>query len=180
MSRVTGQIALRGSAFAEIVRQSSKTNLEIITQPLGLFDHHHDVQSRIDLRVPAFRLGNAKQGINLGEQYSKATTLTQYLKIDTCVIASQRQLGFLPDAVRDQCVDLASSNHAAHEFQRFICDREAEFVETRGEASNTQNADGIFDEGAGHMPERPAFDICEAAVRVDDVSFTVLGDRVDR
>ena len=53
-------------------------------------------------------------------------------------------------------------------------------METRREARDSQNTNGIFDESAGYVPQEAAFDICAATVRVDNIPIAVPGNRVDR
>ena len=123
---MTGQFVSGCRALAEIVSQRREAHFKVVTELLGLVQHHHDVQSRVDFRMPAFRLRDTEKCIQLGKQHAQCAAGAEHFEVDARVRPGERELRFLPDPVRHERIDFASLDHAMHEPQRFSRDSESE------------------------------------------------------
>jgi hypothetical protein len=108
------------------------------------------------------------------------TAFPQCLKKNSRISAPEGKFRFLPDSIRDECVYFPFVDHAPHEGQGFVGDRELEVREARSKPRDPQDADRVFFKCVRHVAQDPIFDVFDAAPRIDELAIRVLRDRVDR
>ena len=131
-------------------------------------EHELHVQARVDLRVPFLGLRHAIERVEFRENPRERAAIAKRAQPGLRRGLGQSAIGFLPDALRDECVRFAGGDHRAHARHGFRRDRESERLEARQEPRDAQDADRVFVEGFGHVSELTRFEIDAAAVRIDD------------
>jgi hypothetical protein len=167
---MTGPLFRRRRRFPQVVHERRET-YDRRCSDLGCIAHHqHDMDARVDFRVPARRLGNPIKSVDLGEDLLQRTAAAQSLEEHVGSGLAQSTVRFLPDPLRNQGVDLAASHHALHEHQRVIGNTEPQVGVTSGESGNTQDAHGVFDERFRHVAKQTRLEVTTTPIRIDDLT----------
>ncbi len=111
------------------------------------------MHARVDFRVPARWLRNPIERVDLGEDSLQRTTTAQSLEEDVGPRLTERALRFLPDPLRNQCVNLAGRDHTLHEHTRIVGYAEAQIGVTSGKARDAEDPHGVFDERFRHVAQ---------------------------
>jgi hypothetical protein len=102
--------------------------------------------------VPFFRLRDAEQRIDLGEDDLEGTTVPQCFEEDLRGIFAKRGLRLFPDPLADERIRFAALDDLRHQGDRLVGDREAMPGESRCKTRDPQDAHGIFDKVAVGIP----------------------------
>jgi hypothetical protein len=93
------------------VDENGETRLQLIGQRHGLLKGHEHVNTGIHLGVMVLSLRNTEEAIDLGKQDRQGAAVAQHADEHGWGRFGQRAAELLPDALRDQGVDLAGADH---------------------------------------------------------------------
>jgi len=180
VSMVARPVLARRERLAEIVREHGEAHGRRFAQSRRAPQREHRVHARVDLRMPALGLRHAEKGVDLGKDDRERTAVAQHLEIDIRPALSERPLGFLPDPLGNERIELAGCRHPAHELACFVGNGEAQVGEAGREPRHAQHAHGILDESLRNVTQDAVLEVAAAAVRIDDLARGTLGHRIDR
>ncbi len=105
----------RRERFAQVVHERRETDGRRGGDLRRIPDDQHDMHAGVDFGVPAGRLRNAVEGVDLGKIFARAPQTAQCLEVHVGTGLSQGALGFLPDPLGYERIDLSRGHHALHE-----------------------------------------------------------------
>ncbi len=174
-----GPFFLGRFALTQIMTKHSVTGRQRQVQSTGLFQTEPLMHQRIHFRMMLFRLWNAIQRGQFGEQHFQGTTGMQHLEKHLRIPLHQRPAGFLPDPFRHQIIQLAAVSQLPHQHQGVIGDPKTQPVIAGSKPCHPQYPQGVFRKGGRDMAKQAGLQVHATVEGVKHLAAFLLGHGVD-